>query len=400
MTAYRRIAQLMMAVAIALVASSAISASPPQTEDEIVLGMSTALSGPAAALGRNMRDGVDAALHEANRQGGVHGRQLKLITLDDGYEPSRTAPNMHQLIDEHNVLAVIGNVGTPTAVAAIPIANQKKTLLFGAFTGAGALRKTPPDRYVINYRASYAEETAAMVDALVNDAGIKLEEIAFFTQRDAYGDAGFVGGIAAMQRHGLKDDKWVAHGRYERNTIAVENGLADIIGARVPVKAVIMVGAYAPCAEFIRLAHEFEFKPLFLNVSFVGSEPLAEALGAIGDGVIITQVVPHFDASLPIVREYRAALASLPEKREPNLGSLEGYISGRILIYALRRIDAVPDRESVIDALETLGEFDIGVRQKLKIGPSQHQACRKIWPTVIRKGRIVPFSWVELRKRS
>ncbi|MEZ6097864.1 MAG: ABC transporter substrate-binding protein [Pirellulaceae bacterium] len=225
--------------------------------DEIVLGKSTALTGPAAELGTNMRIGVVAALDEANQDGGIDGRPLRLIALDDGYELSRTVPNMLSLINEHQVLAVVGNVGTPTAVAAIPIAHAKKTLYFGAFTGAGVLRKTPPDRYVINYRASYAEEVSAMVDALVNHAGLAPAEIAFFTQRDAYGDAGYTGGVQALRRHGLVDESVVAHGRYDRNTIAVENALADILAAPRLPRAVIMVGAYQPCGEFIRLAHEY-----------------------------------------------------------------------------------------------------------------------------------------------
>ena len=143
-----------------------------QDGDEVVLGMSTALSGPAAELGQNMRAGVLAAIEEANRAGGVGGHALRLISLDDGYEPARTAPNMRTLIDAEQVAVVIGNVGTPTAVAAVPIANASKTPFFGAFTGAGVLRKSPPDRYVINYRASYAEETGAMVDALILRAAL------------------------------------------------------------------------------------------------------------------------------------------------------------------------------------------------------------------------------------
>ena len=301
-------------------------------DDQIVLGMSTALTGPAAELGLNVRAVFLAAFAEANRSGGVHGRKLSLISLDDGYEPSRTAPNMRKLIDEKRVLGVVGNVGTPTAVAAIPIANAGKTPFFGAFTGAGVLRKTPPDRYVINFRASYAEETAAMVDALIAEAGLKPEQVAFFTQRDAYGDAGYVGGIAALKRHGLKDDRGIAHGRYDRNTDAVENGLADIMAADPPARAVIMVGAYKPCAAFIKLAREFNLEAIFLNVSFVGSAPLAKALGRDGDGVIITQVVPHVDADLTVVKAYRAALSASDSKAEPTFGSLEGYIAGRIFI--------------------------------------------------------------------
>jgi ABC-type branched-subunit amino acid transport system substrate-binding protein len=387
----------MMAVAVTvLIWLPWVRASPGDSE-EVRLGMSTALTGPAAQLGLDMRLGVEAAFHEANLAGGIHGRKLRLIVLDDGYEPSRTAPNMHELIEVHEVLAVIGNVGTPTAVAAIPIANTKKTALFGALTGAGVLRKTPPDRYAINYRASYAQETAAMVDALVDEAGVKVEEIAFFTQRDAYGDAGQIGGITAMKRHGLTDDMPIAQGRYQRNTTAVENGLADILDAETPVRAVIMVGSYEPCAEFIRLAREFDFNPIFMNVSFVGSESLCGTLGADGEGVIITQVVPHPLAELPVTKAYLEALQVLDSEAAPTFGSLEGYIAGRIMIDALQSVEGELTRENTVDALEGLGTFDIGLGHDLELGQDRHQACNRVWPTVIRDGRVVPYKWSELQ---
>jgi len=372
---------------------------PSARGDELVFGMSTVLTGPAAKLGLNMRAGVLAAFAEANQAGGIHGRKLRLIALDDGYEPARTTPNMHTLIGEHRVLAVMGNVGTPTAVAAIPIANVGKTAFFGAFTGAGALRKIPPDRYVINYRASYAEETAAMVDALIKEAGLRPEEVAFFTQRDAYGDAGYVGGIEALKRHGLDDVKGVAHGRYERNTNAVENGLADILAARTPARAVILVGAYEPCATFIKLAGEYGLDAFFLNVSFVGAAPLAKALGAAGDGVIVTQVVPHPEADLPATKAYRKALRKSDPDAVPTFGSLEGYIVGRILIKALADIDGTPTREAVVNALEGLGDFDIGLGCDLALNPTEHQASHRLWPTVIHGGKVVPLAWEEFRRR-
>jgi ABC-type branched-subunit amino acid transport system substrate-binding protein len=152
----------------------------PAAASELVFGMSTVLSGPAANLGKDMSQGVQAGLARANRAGGVNGHPLRLIALDDGYEPARTAPNIRQLVEKEKVLAVIGDVGTPTAIAAVPIAIELKTLFFAPFTGAGLLRKSPPDRYVINYRASYAEEIGAMVDALIDGEGLKPQDIAFF----------------------------------------------------------------------------------------------------------------------------------------------------------------------------------------------------------------------------
>ena len=391
-------AAVLVAITGALLASALPAAGDAgaDSSDAIVLGMSTALSGPAGSLGSNMRAGVLAAFEEANQAGGINSRKLRLVALDDGYEPGRTTPNVRKLIDDEQVLAIVGNVGTPTAVAAIPIANEGKTPFFGAFTGAGVLRKTPPDRYVINYRASYAEETAAMVDALIEVAKMEPEEIAFFTQRDTYGDAGFAGGLDALKRHGLQSTGNVAHGRYERNTLAVENALADILFHEPLAKAVIMVGAYAPCAEFIRLARPHGLDAVFLNVSFVGAAPLVDELGEEGDGVIVTQVVPHFQSELPVVAQYRAALQALDVSLSHTFGSLEGYIVGRILCRALMTIDVTPTRETVVDALEGLGEFDMGLEKPLRLGPGDHQACHQVWPTVLRGGKVVPYNWGEL----
>jgi ABC-type branched-subunit amino acid transport system substrate-binding protein len=382
-----------------MTSTQAFSEEQGHKDSAILLGMSTALTGPADMLGVNMRAGVLTAIEEVNRAGGVHGRKLVLLSQDDGYEPARTAPNMRKLIEEDHVLAIIGNVGTPTAVAAIPIANSSKTPFFGAFTGAGILRKNPPDRYVINYRASYAEETTAMVDALINHGGLKPEEIGFFTQRDAYGDAGFVGGIAALRRHGLKNENKVIHTRYERNTLSVENALANLMLAEPPLRAVIMVGAYAPCAAFIRLAKAYGLDAIFLNVSFVGAEPLAEQLGDLGNGIIVTQVVPHFESQVPIVDQYRKALDAWDASAKPSSASLEGYIATRIFCRALANIQGSITQESIVTALEGLDEFDIGLGVPLRLAPDEHQACHRVWPTIMQGGKIVPFRWEYLKKR-
>jgi branched-chain amino acid transport system substrate-binding protein len=363
---------------------------------EITFGMSTVLSGPAADLGINMRDGVLAALEEANRGGGIHGCMLRLRSLDDSYEPAKTVSNMRALISDSQVVAVIGNVGTPTAVAALPIAMQAKMPFYGAFTGAGALRKNPPDRYVFNYRASYLEETAAMVDALLEYGKLKPEEIAFFTQRDAYGDAGFSGGIAALKAHGLQNVDRITHVRYERNTLAVEKAVSDLVLLNTPPRAIIMVGAYAPCAAFIHLARQNDLKSIFLNVSFVGSEPLAKALGADGEGVIVTQTVPHYGSGQPVGRSYREALSQLDPKLSPTFGSMEGYISTRLLLAALAKKDGLVTRDSVIAALEHAGEIDLGLGIMLRLSDTVHQASHTVWPTVMRNGGVVPFQWQSL----
>jgi len=376
---------------------SALSASAATAAtEEILLGMSTALSGPAADLGKEMQRGVLAGLERANRQGGLNGRRLRLITIDDGYEPARTAPNMHKLLEEYGVLAIIGNVGTPTAIASLPLIREQRTLFFAPFSGAGGLRRTPPERYVINLRASYAEEIAAMVDALIERGGLRPEEIAFFTQRDGYGDAGYVGGFSALKRHGLKSEQQVLHVRYRRNTLAVENALADLLLAEHAPRAVIMVGAYAPCAKFIRLARKSGLEALLLNVSFVGSAALARELGPDGDGVIVTQVVPHpLESNLPLVREYREDLQRL-DQASPRFVSLEGYAAARALLAGMAKVEGLLDREALIDGLERLGRFDLGLGTPLRIDPQSHQASHRIWATRIENGRVVSIGWSQL----
>lgn len=363
------------------------------TAADIKVGMSTALSGPASALGQGVKLGIDAYFDKINKSGGVNGHTLSLVALDDGYEPKKAAPNMDTLIDKEKVVAVLGNVGTPTAVVTTPIANAKKTLLFGAFTGAGLLRKSPPDRYIINYRASYAEETSAMVDGLLS-AGIKPEEIAFFTQNDGYGDAGFNGALKALKNKGI-DGNTLAHGRYTRNTTNVEDALGTILDADVEPKAIIMVGAYKPCAAFIKLAKEEIPDALFLNVSFVGSIPLLNELGNQAEGVIVTQVVPHYESSLPGVDDYRKDLKAFKADAEPDFVSLEGYLIAKIFVEGAKKAASI-SREGLIDGLESLTNVDIGTGVPVTYNKSEHQASHKIWPTVIKSGQYVELDWKTL----
>lgn len=367
--------------------------------DDILLGMSTAQSGPTAQLGTSMQEGVLLGLERANRDGGIHGRQLRLKVLDDGYEPARTAPNMRRLIEEDEVLAILGNVGTPTAIASLPLVRKHGIPFLAPYSGAGVLRQSPPEQYVFNFRASYAEEIAAMVDALIAYGGLQPQEVAFFTQRDGYGDAGYTSGFAALKRHGLSDERKVLHVRYPRNTLAVENALADILLSDKLPRAIIMVGAYAPCAKFIRLARELGIDALFLTVSFVGGEFLAQELGAAGDDVLVTQVVPHpLSSTAPIVREYRADL-KFAGGATPNHVSLEGYVAAQLLVKALQSSKVhPPSRQGLVDALENLGIFDIGLGFPLHLDPREHQASHQVWATRLQGGQLVPFRWEELGK--
>ena len=378
---------LALAVALALVVRL-----PAQTTGEIVLGMSAALSGPSAALGRGMRTGVEAYFRRVNDAGGVQGRRLRLVVLDDSYQAEPVKDNMLRLLDRERVLAVIGNVGTAGAAVAVPIANERRTLLFGAFSGAEVLRKSPPDRYVINLRASYAEETALMVRVLLK-RGIRPQQIAFFTQKDAYGDSGFAGSVRALNELGFSDTASLAHGRYERGTINIEDGVLAMIQAKVKPSAVVMVGAYAASARFIKVARQLLPGATFLNVSFVGAAALNEALGPSADGVIVTQVVPPHDSMLPGVVEYRQALARYAPGTPPDFVSLEGYLDAAAFVEALRRAGGNPTRETIIDAFEKGGPIDIGIGAPLAYGRNEHQGSHRVWLTVIRDRKFVPLEW-------
>lgn len=368
---------------------------PLVAQAELSFGIVAPSSGGAAPLGLGMQKGIETYFAEVNEAGGVNGETLALIARDDQYKPLQAASNTRQLIQEDEVLAAIGNVGTPTATVTIPIFNEYETLLYGAFTGAGVLRKTPPDRYVINYRASYVQETAAMVGGLL-EAGVLPEEIAFFTQNDSFGDAGYNGATQALTAHGVDNIAALAHGRFTRGTRNIHQGLATILEAPVTPRAVIIVGTYGPAADFIREAKKDLPDTLFLNVSFVGSQALMDELGDLAEGVIITQVVPPLNADLPAVEAYRKALETHARGSEPDFISLEGYLAAKLFVEGVRAAGANPDREAIVDGLLGLGSVDIGLEEPLSLGPNDHQASDAVWPTIIKNGRFESVEWASL----
>src|SRR5215472_4243972 len=284
---------LAIAFSTAAVAGSAL-ADPGVTPDKIVFGQEAALDGPASALGQGMRDGINAAFAEANKAGGVKGHKLELISADDGYEPTKAIAAAKKLIDEDKVFALVGSVGTPTSAAVEPIAAEAGAPFIGPFTGAEFLRD-PAKAHVVNVRASYFQETEAMVQHLTEDLGVK--SIAIFYQDDSFGQAGLAGVKKALEKRQMQ---LAAEGTYERNTTAVKSGLLAIQKAKP--EAVIMIGAYKPCAEFIKLAQQIKLDAVFVNISFVGSDALAKELGPAGTGVVVTQVVPFpEDPSIDLV---------------------------------------------------------------------------------------------------
>ena len=365
------------------------------TDTEIRFGISAPFSGANKELGQNMRLGIEAAFNAANARGGVNGRQLKLIAADDGYEPARTAETMKRLYEKDQVFAVVGNVGTPTAAVALPYALDRKMIFFGAFTGAGLLRSDPPDRYVFNYRASYAEETAATVNYLVKVKRLKPSQIAVFAQQDAYGDAGFSGVAKAIRALG-GDENAILRLHYQRNTVDVDDAVDQLRKSRVPIRAVIMVPGYRAAAKFIEKTRDLFPSMIYTSVSFVGSTALANELMLLGkkyaNGVIVTQVVPALDGHSSLVLDYKSALAKYFPGEQPDYVSLEGYVAANVLITALRRNGADLDAEKLVTTLENLRDLDIGLGTPVSYGRSEHQGVHKVWGTQIdENGRYQPI---------
>jgi ABC-type branched-subunit amino acid transport system substrate-binding protein len=354
------------------------------TNSEVRFGISAPFTGAAKELGNQMRLGIETAFKLANEADGINGRQVKLVVADDGYEPTRTADTMKQLFEKQQVFGFVGNVGTPTAVVALPYALQNHALFFGAFTGADLLRRDPPDRYVFNYRASYAEETDAVVRYLVNMRHLRPDQIAVFAQHDAFGDAGFAG-VAKAMRALRGDDSAIFRLDYERNTVDVDNAVARLRAHKTPIKAVVMVAAYRAAAKFIEKTRDLYASMIYTNVSFVGSTALASELMLLGprfaNGVIVTQVVPAVDGYSSAILKYKTALAKYFPGEAPDYVSLEGYVDGTVLLEGLKRAGPKPDTETLVDALENLRNFDIGLGAPISFSQSDHQGSHKIWAT-------------------
>ncbi|HEY1943134.1 MAG TPA: ABC transporter substrate-binding protein [Roseiarcus sp.] len=349
------------------------AAEPGVSDDKIVFGQAAALAGPAGELGRDMRTGILAAFAEANATGGVGGRRLELVSRDDGYEPTQSVEATTALINDNKVFALLGAVGTPTTLATEPIATENAIPFIGPLTGAEFLRASDKSA-VVNVRASYFQETEALVERLTKDSGVS--RIAILYQNDAFGRAGLAGVQRALDKRGME---LVSEGVFERNTTAVKMALLAI--RRGNPEAVIMIGPYQPCATFVKLARQVRMKAIFAAISFVGSNSLAKELGPEGAGVIVTQVVPlPWDASIPVVARYQAALKSIDPAAEPGFVTLEGYVVGRLVVAALQKTNA-PTRRAMLDTIHS-GEFDFG-GVKLVYTPGNNQGTSAVFLTEI-----------------
>ncbi|AUR01077.1 ABC transporter substrate-binding protein [Phaeobacter inhibens] len=369
--------KLTTAAVLALAVPSLGLAEQGVSSTEVRFAQVAALDGPAAALGQGMQLGLEAAFAEANAAGGVHGRNIVLDSMDDSYEPDKSVALVKQVIADNQHIGLIGAVGTPTASATQPIATEAGLPFIGPFTGAGFLRDASHGN-ILNVRATYAAETEAWIAHLVDEQNMK--SIALLYQDDGFGRVGLAGVTAALEKRGMA---LVAEGTYTRNTTAVKKALLTIRKAKPD--AVVMVGAYKPVAEFIKLSRKLKFNPTFVNISFVGSDALAKELGDAGEGVIISQVVPFpWDQSRPVVAQYQAALKAVDADAEPGFVTLEGYLTGRLAIRALEDAGADLTRDSYLAAMAGLRDVDFG-GVTMRFGPDDNQGMDDVFLTHITK---------------
>jgi ABC-type branched-subunit amino acid transport system substrate-binding protein len=346
-------------------ASLALPATPfaqAQERRAIVLGQSVPLTGPAAQLGLQMQLGAKACFDLVNAAGGVGGLPVVLKTLDDGYDPARCKANTEKFIQD-DVFALFGYVGTPTSLAALPLVNAAKMPFIAPFTGAEALRD-PFNKLVFHVRASYYDETELIVKQLTQ---LDLKKIAVFHQNDAYGQAGLKGVQRALEKRGLQP---VAVATVERNSTDVAAALKTLVPAQP--EAIVQISAYKSCAAFIREARKAGYFGQFYNVSFVGTQALADELGKDAAGIVVSQVMPSpFGTAVGLVNDYQQALHKLDPSAEPNYTSMEGYVAARVIVDGLRRLGGRPSREALIAALETLSGYE-SRGYRLNFSPTKH----------------------------
>ncbi|MFK8081983.1 MAG: ABC transporter substrate-binding protein [Granulosicoccus sp.] len=364
-------------LATSMVTTPALAGSDGVFENRIVVGQSAAFTGPADALGLGMKIGLQAAFAEANDAGGVNGRKIELVAYDDGYEPDKAISNTKKLIENDKVFALIGAVGTPTSKAAQPIAKSAKVPFIGPFTGAGFLRN-PDNAHVVNVRGTYDQETEDWIKHLTEDLDAK--KIAILYQDDSFGRVGLAGVQKALDKRGMT---LAAEGTFKRNSVAVKSALLKIRKAKPD--AVVMVGSYKPIAAFVKLAKKVRMKSQFVTISFVGSKALAAELGNVGEGVVVTQVVPFYeDKSLPLVDSYHKALASIDASDNAGFVSLEGYLVGRVFVDSLKTLGRNVSRDAFVQAFQNSLTLDMG-GVTLSYGPGDNQGMDRTYLSVLQK---------------
>jgi ABC-type branched-subunit amino acid transport system substrate-binding protein len=371
-------------LALLSAAPLALGQAPGISDSEIKIGSCSALDGPARQLGLQSVLGATMYFHYVNAHGGVNGRKLTLASFDDGYDPERTKACFAS-VKRENVLVGGLFVGTPTAAKYLPLAEADQMPVVGFFTGAPFLYE-PVKREVFNLRASYSDETREQIDSLW---GAGIHHIAVLYQDDGFGKAILDGVKAALAHHNAKP---AATGSVARNTLDIKGGLAVVRAAKP--EAVILAAPYAPAAEIVKQAHGDGWRPLFLTVSFVGTEAFIAAAGKDADGTVITQVVPLYNTELPTVKLYRECLARYMSGAQPSCVSFEAFLNSMVIVEGLRRAGAAPTRGRFLAALESMKDFALGLgpENHLEFSPQRHKGLGRVYTTVVRGGRAEAFS--------
>ena len=385
-------AALLLISALGIATAYSLGQTPGVSGNSILVGSCSALDGPARFLGNQTVLGATTYLHSINDEGGIFGRKVQLLAFDDGYDPDK-APACFRRMTKEGVFALGFFVGTPTAKVYLPMAEQEKIPVIGLFTGAQLLYE-PLKHYVINVRASYYDETREQVEKLW---GIDRRKIAVIYQDDAFGKAVLDGVKLALEKHNSSP---LALGTFARNTLDVDQGLNTVMAARP--QAVVVVGPYSPVAAIVKKAHAAGWRPLFLTVSFVGTEEFIKEAGPDAEGTIITQVVPPYDRlDYPTVELYRKDLAKYYPDTPPSFVSLEGFVDAMVLVEGLKRAGKDPTREKFIAAVESIHELNVGLGSKLILGygPADHKGFDNVYPTIVKGGQPVLLTdWSGLAK--
>ena len=373
------------------ISSSASNERAGITDDEIKIGSCCALTGPAALLGTQLVEGAQTYLDYTNHRGGVNGRQIKLQTHDDGYEPDRAVSCFNQLLKE-DVFAGAFFVGTPTAARYVPMAEAHQMPLLGLFTGAEFLHK-PFRPHVISVRASYYDEVKEQVNSLWN---MRFRRIAVIYQNDAFGATVLSAARLALDGHLSAP---IALGSFARNTLDVDDAIYQVRNANPD--AVIMAGSYAPLAQIVKRSHKGGWRPLFLTVSFVGTEAFIKEAGKDAEGTVITQVLPPYSQDdLHTVALFKRLLHTYYPNQEPTFTSFEGFVDAMVLVDGLKGAGRDLTRSKFISYLESIHEQDMGLgRLKLTYGPQRHKGFESVYSTVVHNGQPETLTdWRTLRK--
>jgi len=366
--------------------ASLAQTTPGVSDKEITIGSCSALEGPSKFLGTQTVAGAKAYFDSINEQGGVHGRKLRLISYDDSYDPTK-ADACFDRLQKQGVFALGFFVGTPTALKYVPLAESSKIPLVGLFTGAQALY-TPFRHWVINVRAGYADETKEQIDGMWKT--LSYRKIGVIHPDDTFGAAVLDGVKSALQAHGSQP---VAVGSYPRQTAQADYALETVRAASPD--AVVIVGPANTVAPIVKLAHSKGWSPLFVTVSFVGTDDLIKLAGTDAEGMVITQVVPpYYLTDLKTVALYRRTMTKFAPSEPPNFVSLEGFVDAMVLVEGLKRAGKDLSRDALIRGIESMHDFEIGLGPQLKLeySPHDHKGFTHVIPTVVRGGRAVPFT--------